>query len=151
MCIRDSAVGQLALLGVIRRAYGTPAVRKVFGKQTKVEQRPVSEIAIALPPQVWGHFVTGTLQDVADVFQPLTGIIPKSVQILAMDEVRQQIRNVADSFFIPKIELFHCAVGKLMEDRTHRMAGGNGGPNILNHASPLCKVDGPTRPGFDAN
>jgi hypothetical protein len=83
--------------------------------------------------------MAGLLQNVADVFEPPAGIISKPVQILAMNKVDQEIRNVADGFFVPQIELLHRTVSKLMKDRTHRMVGRDGGPFILNHGSPLSK------------
>ena len=35
--LRNNAVGPPALLSVVRRAYGTPAIRELFGEQAKVE------------------------------------------------------------------------------------------------------------------
>src|SRR4030095_13510478 len=67
--------------------------------------------------------MAGLVQDVADVFEPPAGIISKSVQILAMNEVDQEIRDVANGFFVPQIELLQRTVGKLMKDGTHRMVG----------------------------
>src|SRR5215470_15426965 len=77
---------------VIVRADSLVAVSKAFGKESKIEERQISEMLITIPPDRRRYLIAGLSQHLEYVPHAATRLIFDAIHVFDLNEFRQQIR-----------------------------------------------------------